>query len=502
MRSYSAAFMMALVLAAMLTPLARRLALTLGAISRPGGRHVNQRAVPRLGGVAIAISVLAPLVTLFLVESGVALHVRADAQRAVVLLVGGLLLCAVGAVDDVRGVRARYKFVAQLAAALLAFHFGLRIDAVELPYVGILNMGVFALPVTLAWIIGVTNAVNLIDGLDGLAAGVVFFAAATSFLVALFGYQSTGQVVVALLMASLMGALIGFLFYNFNPARIFMGDSGSYFLGYLLATSSLLAPMQKASTTVALLVPMVALGVPIFDTLLSVLRRYLARRPLFAADREHIHHRLLDRGITHRKAVLVLYSVSVALAGAATAIALARDWVVGLALVGACAVLIGLVRFLGYFRLAHHSRFRRAERSYDALAQALRLALPGLLDRLGSCRSEAQLEEALTHLAQHVGFAHLTVTHGGTTKFLWGKHTSRTDVSPVRFSLSSDGKNQICFGLSDGEVANPGSEILLQLVADVYLANARRLESVWASGASGETSEPAISSSPSPAWIR
>jgi UDP-GlcNAc:undecaprenyl-phosphate/decaprenyl-phosphate GlcNAc-1-phosphate transferase len=146
------------------------------------------------------------------------------------------------------------------------------------------------------------------------------------------------------LMASLMGALLAFLFYNFNPARIFMGDSGSYFLGFLLATSSIMAPLQKASTTVSLLVPIVALGLPIFDTLFSMLRRYLERRPMFSADRGHVHHRLLDMGITHRRAVVTLYGASVVLAASAIAIALGRDWEVGLGLLGASVVLAGLMR--------------------------------------------------------------------------------------------------------------------------------------------------------------
>ena len=160
-------------------------------------------------------------------------------------------------------------------------------------------MGVFALPVTVLWIVGVTNAVNLIDGLDGLAAGVTFFAAFTSFVIA----SISGSVFVALTMAALMGALVGFLFFNFNPARIFMGDSGSYFLGFVLATTALAGGglQQKASTAVSLLVPVLALGVPIFDTLFSMFRRVLERRPIFSADRGHVHHRLLDIGLTHRR---------------------------------------------------------------------------------------------------------------------------------------------------------------------------------------------------------
>ncbi len=464
MRSYLAAFALALVLAAVLTPLVRVVALRLGAVSRPGGRNVNEREVPRLGGVAIAASVLAPLVALFFVESGVAVSVRDNLDRAIALLAGGLLLCVVGAIDDVWGVRASYKLAGQAVAAAIAFHFGFRIEGVELPLLGTWSMGVFALPVTLLWIIGVTNAVNLIDGLDGLAAGVVFFAAVTNFVVALFGYQNTGQVMAALLMASLMGALIGFLFYNFNPARIFMGDSGSYFLGYLLATSSMLAPMQKASTTVALLVPMVALGVPIFDTLLSMLRRYLDRRPLFSADRGHMHHRLLDMGITHRRAVLTLYGVSVALAGAATAIALGRDWSVGFALVGASAVLVGLVRFLGYFQLAH-TRHRRQARIYEPQVQKLIALVPQTLDGLRHLDEREGLEQALTHFAQQAGFSCVTLEQDGEATPVWTSGGTNSTAGSVARFRTAPGR-RLCFFRDSRPALPPEAEVLVQLVVE------------------------------------
>src|SRR5262249_3320778 len=154
------------------------------------------------------------------------------------------------------GVRAMHKLFVQLAVAVIAFACGFRIEAVSLPLLGDLSMGIFALPVTALWIVGIVNAVNLIDGLDGLAAGVVFFAALTNFVVA----SIYGSVLPAVLMAAMLGAVVGFLFYNFNPARIFMGDSGSYFLGYVLATMSLFGSLQKTSTAVSLLVPVLALG--------------------------------------------------------------------------------------------------------------------------------------------------------------------------------------------------------------------------------------------------
>ncbi|MBK8995837.1 MAG: undecaprenyl/decaprenyl-phosphate alpha-N-acetylglucosaminyl 1-phosphate transferase [Myxococcales bacterium] len=296
MRSYVAAFLVAMVVGAVLTPLVRLVALRLGAVAVPGGRHVHRAPVPRLGGISIAVALCAPLVALFLVDSTVAMGFRHAARLLVGMVIGATALCVVGVIDDTKGVRAPVKLGVQVAAAVVAYYSGFRIEAVHLPVGGALSMGVFALPITVLWV-GITNAVNLIDGLDGLAAGVVFFAAVTNFVVAYI----SDSIFVAVLMAAMMGSLIGFLFYNFNPARIFMGDSGSYFLGFVLATSSLAGASQKTSTTVSLLVPVVALGVPIFDTLFSMVRRVLERRPVFSPDRGHIHHRLLDLGITHRR---------------------------------------------------------------------------------------------------------------------------------------------------------------------------------------------------------
>lgn len=277
MRTYLAAFTLAAVVSGTLTPLVRLLAFRLGAISRPGGRHVHRHETPRLGGLAICLGFFAPLVGLFFVQSAVANDFTQDISKVIGLFAGGAVLCIVGAVDDTRGIRALYKLYAQIIVAMFAFACGFRIDVIALPFIGNLSMGAFALPVTVLWIVGIVNAVNLIDGLDGLAAGVVFFASMTNFVVAWLSEAS----LPALFMSTTMGAILGFLFYNFNPARIFMGDSGSYFLGYVIATTSLAGAAVKASTTVSLLVPVVALGVPIFDTLFAMIRRWLERRPFF-----------------------------------------------------------------------------------------------------------------------------------------------------------------------------------------------------------------------------
>lgn len=405
MQNYIGVFVVALVAGLLLTPVVRRLGLALGAVASAGGRNVNVQAVPRLGGVALAVGwCVAVLVFLGFGENAGAVAGLTKVQLWTVL-VGGVVLCLVGAVDDVRGVRAAHKLAAQLIVATATYAFGFRIDTVVLPLFGSLPMGVFALPVTVLWIVGITNALNLIDGLDGLAAGVSFFAALTSFVVSII----SGNVYIAMMMAALMGVLGGFLFFNFNPARVFMGDSGSYFLGYVLATLSLSGALQqKASTAVSLLVPMIALGLPIFDTLLTIVRRFLEKRSIFAADRGHIHHRLLDLGLTHRRAVMLLYGVSVVFTASAIAISLGRTWQTGVALLSVSVVLVALVRFVGYFEYVHVLRRQKA-RMYDPRTERLRHVVPRLLRELHEAQDEAEVLSALTAVARECSFEGLEI---------------------------------------------------------------------------------------------
>lgn len=483
MRSYVAAFVVAAAVAVLLTPLVRLIALRVGAVSGPGGRHVHARSIPRLGGIAIALSFSAPLLALFLVDSGVARIFRESQNLALGLLIGGGALCLVGVVDDTRGVRALYKLAAQVAVASFAFAMGFQINAVHVPGVGELSMGIFALPVTVIWIVGVTNAVNLIDGLDGLAAGVVFFAAVTNLVVA---YLS-GSVLVAVLMAAMMGSLVGFLFHNFNPARIFMGDSGSYFLGFVLATTSLAGSMQKASTAVSLLVPIVALGVPIFDTLFSMVRRILERRSVFSPDRGHIHHRLLDMGITHRRAVLILYGVSIVLTVAAIGIALGRSWEIGAALLTVTVVMIGLVRFVGYFEYLH-LRKRQKAHLYDRHTERLRRELPRLQERLSEAQSAPEVWADLTELVQACDLAYVTVlsTPQATETEVFRYDcpgAARRDLVSARFFVGREATARVCikFGWrSETEDVPPQTDILMQVAADLVEGALMRLGSNFA----------------------
>jgi len=277
------------------TPLVRVLAIRIGALARPVGRSVHRRPVPYLGGLAIFIG--------FLVATWFSLGMDDPQLRAI--LAGGLIILIVGVVDDLTTLPAWAKLAGQFLAAGVGVALGLRVEWLTNPLGGMFYLGNWGIGPTIIWIVAVVNVVNLVDGLDGLAAGISAIVACTL----LFAALQAGQTMVAVMAAALAGSSLGFLPYNFNPARIFMGDAGSMFLGYALATIAVVGTF-KSATAAALAVPVVALAIPIADTSFAIVRRYRGRRPVHEADDGHIHHRLLQRGLTQRQAVVLLYSIS------------------------------------------------------------------------------------------------------------------------------------------------------------------------------------------------
>jgi UDP-GlcNAc:undecaprenyl-phosphate GlcNAc-1-phosphate transferase len=301
---YAFLFIVAALLAAALTPLVRRLAVRVGAMDRPGLRKIHTVSVPRLGGVGV---VAAGLITVALERlvggDGI------DLRSWLPMLIGGGLVFAVGVADDVRPVSVPVKLAVQVVAALVAIAFGIRIDHVTI-LGDTWHLGWLAMPVTLLWIVGLTNAFNLMDGLDGLAAGLAIIAAATCATILI----ARGDVQGGLLLVILLGAACGFLPYNFNPATIFLGDSGSLVVGHLLAVTAITG-WQKGATALAVAVPLLIFALPIGETTLSTLRRARTHgvRAIFAADQQHMHYRLVGLGLSHRSAVLLLYGVSLSL---------------------------------------------------------------------------------------------------------------------------------------------------------------------------------------------
>ncbi len=312
MKTYLFVYFGSVFLALVITPVVIWFARRLNVADVPGGRKVHAKPISHIGGTAIFLSTMCPVVGVLFLSNVIGNAFRDILPRLIVLLSAAVFMFAVGLIDDIKsnGLRARIKFVAQIAGAFVVCAVGIRIKSVTIADWLTVDFGWFSWPLTLLWIVGITNAVNLSDGLDGLAAGI---SAVACGVIAIFAVHS-GQVVMAVLMLALLGSLTGFLFFNFNPAKIFMGDCGSMFLGFTIASSSVLCS-SKSPVLVGLALPVLALGIPIFDTLFSMLRRYLERRSMFAPDRGHFHYRLVDMGIKQRHVVITIYIMTLIAVG-------------------------------------------------------------------------------------------------------------------------------------------------------------------------------------------
>jgi UDP-GlcNAc:undecaprenyl-phosphate GlcNAc-1-phosphate transferase len=306
LKTYFALFSIATIASLMTTPVIRRLCERYKLLDVPlDGRRVHRRAVPRLGGVALYLSCLAALSMLPFVDNLLTQTLSGFKPEFFTLLIPATLVLLLGAYDDLRGTNATVKFLGLGLIATLFYAMGGRIDALSIPFVGSVQLpALVSFIVTVVWLVGIANAFNLIDGLDGLASGAALFSSLVILAVSVSQERSL-TIVVALVLC---GALAGFLRYNFNPASIFLGDSGSLFTGFLLAALSVLGT-QKATTAVAIVVPILAFGFPVVDTAMTMGRRLVSRKPVFQGDNEHIHHMLLARGWSQRRAALVLYGV-------------------------------------------------------------------------------------------------------------------------------------------------------------------------------------------------
>ncbi len=471
------AVILALVLSWATTPLVRRLALTVGAVDEPTARRVHTRCIPRLGGLAIVAGFILPLFILVALQTQIALQWFTQHSLVVGLLAGGLTIAAAGAWDDIKGMRARHKLLAQILAASLAWAFGLRLECVTLPYFGHVSFWPLSFFVTIPWFVAIINAVNLIDGLDGLAAGVGFFACVANFITAYLGGYP-GNLVICLLAATLAGAIVGFLFHNFHPATIFMGDTGSMFLGFMLAAIPLFGVgTHKGGTALAVLVPLLALGLPIFDMISAMVRRFIARRPIFSADRSHIHHKLLDKGHSHRGAVLILYGLSLLFTVVALVAYVGRSHEIGFALLACSAALFIVVRAAGSFAL-FGARPAAAKRPREMVVEALRRAVPRALLEIETASGPERLRVVLERFAAEARLLAMEVSSKGANgnarvkPWTWTRDTAtplklREAVVAV-FTIELAGETvELRFRWDSEESAvSPQADMLLQLVAD------------------------------------
>jgi len=292
-------FGVSLALGLLATPAVRALSRRVRAYDLPGPRRIHAQPVPTLGGLAIAAAMLGTAWAAYLLPGPVG---RMDMRPLLGLTVASIPILALGVFDDLRRVSPFAKLAVQAVAALILIRFGYGIPALSTPFGGAIRLGALDVPLTVAWVLVVTNAINLIDGLDGLAAGAVFIASMSLWWVG----RSHLDLYVMFIAAVMAGGTLGFLRYNFPPAKIFMGDTGSQFLGLALAAISLIEN-RKGTVTLTLLFPLVAMGVPIFDSALAFVRRLASRQPVFRADSEHIHHRLLRLGLSPRGALFTLW---------------------------------------------------------------------------------------------------------------------------------------------------------------------------------------------------
>jgi UDP-GlcNAc:undecaprenyl-phosphate GlcNAc-1-phosphate transferase len=472
------AFLVAFLAGAGVTAVMPRIAFRLGAVDLPDGyRKIHGVAIPRLGGVGVFAGFLMPMLVLLVGfrDNLVALPILQDMPTFLSILAGALVVLLMGAWDDIRPVRAGVKILCQLLAAEVAMAGGLVIWRLSLPFVGEVGLGPLAIPLTLFWFLGCMNAINLLDGMDGLAGGVSLIVCVTMALAGWLMGNPTGT----LLMGCLGGGIFGFLVFNFHPARIFLGDSGSNVIGFLIAALGLITS-RKGEAAVALVVPVLALGVPIIDTGLAILRRWSQRLPLSAPDRQHIHHRLLSMGLTQRRAVFIIYGLCVVLcAGAVMSITDQRGLL--FMVVGAVGILVYVcVRILGGThlgdlgaRLGRDWRLRQAgnlariemERCAHALPNAP--SLDALWASCGPALAALQVDEA--RLA-------LDSAHEVRPELVWRSATWQSEPTPaddvwqvrldVRGAGASLGRLVITADLGHGRLCFPERlELALRLRA-------------------------------------
>jgi UDP-GlcNAc:undecaprenyl-phosphate/decaprenyl-phosphate GlcNAc-1-phosphate transferase len=288
------AFIASLITVLIVTPFIIKLAIKIGATDKPNERKVHEKLMPRLGGLAIFIGVIVGYLVAGLYD-----------QPVTAITLGGVLIIALGILDDIYDLSAKKKLLGQLLVAGIIVSTGLTIEFISIPFVvERFDLGLWSYPVTILWIVGITNAINLIDGLDGLAGGISAIGMLTIAIMA----GLLGKFLILTIAIIVLGSTIGFLFYNFYPAKIFMGDTGALFLGYVISILSLLG-LYKSVTLFSFIVPIIILGVPIFDTSFAIIRRIVNKQPISAPDKSHLHHRILALGLSHRSTVLAIYGL-------------------------------------------------------------------------------------------------------------------------------------------------------------------------------------------------
>lgn len=424
--SYLLCFFGSVTLSLILTRWVRNFATVRGWVSAPQlDRHVHINSVPRLGGIAIfaSFTTIAGVALLFSRWTGLAMDIPLRTIECIFAAV--VLIFLLGLYDDVRPVAPQWKFGIQALAAVVLYSGGIGVHQLDLFPVGVALGHLLSLPLTVLWVLLITNAFNLIDGLDGLAAGSALFSAVVVFVTSLRAHNVT----VTLLAVALGGVILGFLRFNFHPASIFLGDSGSMFIGFTLATLAL-AGSQKAPTMIAVAIPVVSFGFPLLDVALALSRRFLSGKSLFVGDRDHIHHRLLKRGLSQRNAVLVLYAVAATFALLSLILihaAVMTAFVLSLIGIG---VVLG-VQYLGYpeFTELQGALRRTAERRH---AIANNVAVRHAVESLNLCADFGSLYTIVKNTLESIGFDGFRLGAPWTEGFL------ESSLLPVKLTVDGE----------------------------------------------------------------
>lgn len=338
---YIAAFACSFAITLVATPFAKWASIRLGAIDYPKDRGVHTQPMPRMGGIAMVMGFVLTILIISRFDKSL------NTTELTGFLIGAMIIAVLGAIDDMKNLPAKLKFSVQIVAALVVIFSGTEIEIILWPVTTTLQA--FSVPITLLWIVGVTNAVNLIDGLDGLAAGVSSIAALSLMILCIM----TGSITAVVLTATIAGACLGFLPRNFNPAEIFMGDTGSTFLGFVLAVSSIMG-VFKGYALLAVCVSVLCLGLPVFDTLFAMLRRLATHQPIMQPDRGHLHHKLIDYGFSQKQAVLIMYGISVLLGSLAIFISMKDSGVIVIVLL--TVIVLGLIVYYFNAHIKHKNK--------------------------------------------------------------------------------------------------------------------------------------------------
>ncbi len=339
------ALVVAFVAALALTPVAIKLAIRYNIVDIPNQRKIHTKPTPRMGGVAIYAA--------FVIG---ALLLGVYTRQVAALLIAGSIVFFTGLLDDFRDISPWVKLGGQIVAALVLVYFGFTVRFITNPFNGsIISLGWFSIPITVLWLAGISNAVNLIDGMDGLSSGVSAIAALSTAVVCI----SQGEFVAAALAGVLAVSALGFLPWNFNPAKTFMGDCGALFLGFILGALALMG-LSKGATVISVFIPFMILGVPVFDTFCAIIRRIFLRKPIFEADKMHLHQTLLSLGLTQRQTVLAIYVLALVMGVCAVLMAVLATAQAAIVLIATVSFAFAGAEWLGVLRGKRHIRLDNA----------------------------------------------------------------------------------------------------------------------------------------------